>query len=119
MHFASQPNKEVESLWPATTLSSYAGLPGQLIRVRAVDDFGVVDVAIVVSALDGEVLEQGNASPAENSTVWVAQPVVANLTLSNPRNAPAVCGKGGGKVCLFDFLDTLSNPSLPTPRLFW
>jgi hypothetical protein len=50
-------------------LSAYAGLPGQFIRVRAVDDFGVVGVALVISALDGEVLEQGDASPAENSTV--------------------------------------------------
>jgi hypothetical protein len=52
-------------------LSAYAGLPGQIIRVRAVDDFGVERIAVVISALDGAVLEQGDASPAENATVWV------------------------------------------------
>jgi hypothetical protein len=60
-------------------LSAYAGLPGQLIRVRAVDDFGVVSVAIVITGLGGAVLEQGDAIWVENVSAWAyaAQAAVA------------------------------------------
>jgi hypothetical protein len=58
--FPRQPTKEDGTLWACYNhadfrhppviedidLSAYAGLPGQLIRVRAVDDFGVVRIAI-------------------------------------------------------------------------
>jgi hypothetical protein len=57
-------------------LSAYAGLPGQFIRVRAVDDFGVVGVAVVISTLDGAVLDR--AMPARRRTRPFLRALVTN-----------------------------------------
>ncbi len=51
-------------------LSGYQGLPGDIIRVRAADDFAVVGVEIAVRDAQGMVLEHG-AAAAAGGDVWL------------------------------------------------
>ena len=43
-------------------LTGYSGKAGEAIRVEAVDDFDIASVTLVVSTLDGAVIEQGPAA---------------------------------------------------------
>ena len=53
-------------------LSGYSGQPGDLIVIRASDDFEVADVGVVLSQADGSPIEKGAAveTPAHSSR-WV------------------------------------------------
>lgn len=50
-------------------LSAWNGQPGQVIRVRALDDVKVTQVQVVISNAQGQVLEQGTAE-ALSETRW-------------------------------------------------
>jgi hypothetical protein len=51
-------------------LSGWFGQPGQGIQIEAVDDFEVATVAVLITQLDGTVIEQGPASRAAHPA-WV------------------------------------------------
>jgi len=56
-------------------LSAYRGHSGDLIPTEAVVDFGVVEVELLITALDGVEIEQGPAACRASST-WVYQAAV-------------------------------------------
>lgn len=75
----------------------YLGAVGDLIFVRAIDDFKVVRVRVVIKGRDGKQLEQGDAIPDEQDpnlwryTATVANPRVEGSTIvatayDKPRN---------------------------------
>jgi hypothetical protein len=51
-------------------LTAYSGQPGQVIRIQATDEFQVRAVGVAVAQLDGTLLEQGAALPAEDGAEW-------------------------------------------------
>jgi len=72
----------------AFNASAYSGAVGDLIKVRASDDFRVVSVTLVISAASGEVLERGEAVFTSLGglmdciyTTKVANPSVAGTTI--------------------------------------
>jgi hypothetical protein len=78
-------------------LSSYRGQAGEVIRVEAVDDFAVVAVGIAITALDGTVIERGEAKTSGTGAEWIytiqatmpaGQTVVVEVTATDrPGNA--------------------------------
>ena len=65
-------------------LSSYHGNVGDIIVVRAVDDFKVVSVAVAIYNSDGTLVEQGNALN-NNGPLWVYTATVNNPNLSGDK----------------------------------
>lgn len=57
---------------------SYTGAPGELIRVRAFDDFKVKSVSITISNADGSVIETGEAQPRGKRGLWRMTTAVRN-----------------------------------------
>ena len=47
-------------------LSAYTGKTGEIIRVRASDDFGMVGVGVAIRDTESKVLEQGAATAASD-----------------------------------------------------
>ncbi|MEJ1242225.1 hypothetical protein WBG78_29015 [Chryseolinea sp. T2] len=73
----------------AFNASAYSGAVGDLIKVRASDDFRVVSVTLVITAASGEVLERGEAVFTSLGglmdwiyTTKVANPSVAGTTIA-------------------------------------
>ena len=54
-------------------LSSYTGKAGEMIRIRASDDFVVTGVEVTITDSNGVVLEQGTASLVPGSLEWTYQ----------------------------------------------
>jgi hypothetical protein len=52
-------------------VSAYSGNPGEVLRIQAVDDFGVVAVEVILADLTGTVIEQGAAVLDEASGLWL------------------------------------------------
>ncbi|PJJ48108.1 hypothetical protein [Hymenobacter chitinivorans] len=65
----------------ATDLSAYHGQPGQLIRVRATDNFAVAAVVIRILGPDQQLLETGPAQPQPDGLHWLypAQTLIPTL----------------------------------------
>ena len=58
-------------------LTGYNGRPGESIRIEAVDDFDIASVTLVVSTLDGSVIEQGPAARSVHpSWIYMAQSTI-------------------------------------------
>ena len=51
-------------------LSGYTGKAGELIRVQAVDNFELLDVTLVLTQMDGTLIEVGTAVLGERSSLW-------------------------------------------------
>lgn len=51
-------------------MEHYDGEPGEIIRIRASDDFKVVSVNVTITAADGEVIEKGEAQPRGKKGLW-------------------------------------------------
>ena len=51
-------------------LEGYAGKPGQLVRVKATDDFRVVEVKVTIRGPQGELIEEGLAELTADGTDW-------------------------------------------------
>ncbi len=52
-------------------VTSYHGAVGDTIRVRAIDDFKVVQVQLSIYNADGTMVEQGNAVQQDNKIDWL------------------------------------------------
>lgn len=59
-------------------VKDYTGVPGELIRVRATDDFRVASVSITITAADGRVIEKGVATPRGKRGLWRMSTSVRN-----------------------------------------
>ncbi|MEJ1241013.1 hypothetical protein WBG78_22895 [Chryseolinea sp. T2] len=59
-------------------LLTYTGAPGELIRVRAWDDFKVMAVSITIAKADGTIIEEGNALPRGKRGLWRMATTVRN-----------------------------------------
>jgi len=66
-------------------VSGYNGQPGSSIRVRAVDDFKVVEVSVEIQNAEGKELEHGNAVCAVNGLDWIYTATVQNIQLTNDK----------------------------------
>jgi hypothetical protein len=51
-------------------LDGYTGKPGDIVRVKATDDFRVVEVKVTVCGPGGELIEQGNAELSSADGEW-------------------------------------------------
>lgn len=49
---------------------AYTGQPGEIIRIRATDDFRVATVTVSLERTDGTVIEKGNAVPRGKRGLW-------------------------------------------------
>ena len=58
--------------------SEYNGTPGSTILIKAVDDFMVTGVKVVITDSDGNVLEKGDASPTPTLYMWNYTATVIN-----------------------------------------
>src|ERR1019366_3669425 len=54
-------------------LSGYSGNAGELIRIEAVDDFGLTSVMLTIAELDGSLVEYGAAVLEPSSSKWLYQ----------------------------------------------
>jgi hypothetical protein len=79
-------------------LSAYKGMSGDLIRIKAMDDFGVANVHVTLTnALDGTILENGDAvEPASGSGLWVYTATVSVPAGSNVSFSVAATDYPGG-----------------------
>ena len=59
-------------------LLTYSGAPGELIRVRAWDDFKVMSVSIAIAKADGTIIEEGQALPRGKKGLWRMATTVRN-----------------------------------------
>jgi hypothetical protein len=70
----------------AVDISRYRGVVGDIIAVRASDDFKVASVQVIIRNSANEILEQGNAVLQEDSfDDWQYKAIVANATLSGTK----------------------------------
>jgi hypothetical protein len=65
--------------------SSYTGLIGSTIAIRAVDDFRVTGVTVEVSAASGTLLEKGSAALQANGIDWIYTATQANNALAGSK----------------------------------
>lgn len=66
-------------------VSEYSGQPGDTISIRAIDDFKVEWVKLVIRDSDDAVLEEGLAILSTNGADWIYTATVANLPLQGTR----------------------------------
>jgi hypothetical protein len=66
-------------------LTAYTGQVGDTIRVRAVDDFRVVQVHVSISNADGSLVEQGDAVQQANQVDWLYTATAANESTEGDR----------------------------------
>jgi hypothetical protein len=82
-------------------VSSYAGRVGDAIRIQASDDTGVWQVAVRISDMQGEVLEEGSAQTGEAGWVYLATaPVASDRAVSVSVTAKDRPGNSGSKSCV-------------------
>ena len=66
-------------------ISQYTGQPGSNIVVRAVDDFKVAEVAVVIYNPDGSLVEQGLAVEEQGGYQWKYTATALNADLSGDK----------------------------------
>jgi len=66
-------------------LSGYSGSIGDPIRVRAIDDFKVVEVFVRILNADGSLVEEGNAVQSDNLLDWIYSATAVNETLEGDK----------------------------------
>jgi len=62
-------------------LSAYTGKPGDIISIKATDDFKVTAVMVEIYNADGSVVEKGNAAVSETGLHWIYEATVDNPDL--------------------------------------
>ncbi len=79
-------------------MSGYTGKAGDLIRIRAHDDFDVVGVSVAIANSEGQSLESGEAveTPAK-SGIWIYTATQAVATGTTVRIAVTATDRPGGK----------------------
>ena len=76
-------------------LTAYTGAVGDIIRVRATDDFKVVQVHIAVYNGDGTLVEQGDAVQQANEIDWLYTATAENSNLEGDKIVVRVSDKPG------------------------
>ena len=76
-------------------VSAYTGAKGDTIRVRAVDDFKVVQAHVEIYNSDGSLVEEGDAVQQENGLDWVYTCTVDNTDTSGDKIVIKVSDKPG------------------------
>ena len=76
-------------------LTAYTGAVGDIIRVRATDDFKVVQVHIAVYNGDGTLVEEGNAEQQANEIDWLYTATAVNSNLEGDKIVVRVSDKPG------------------------
>ncbi|MDR3268468.1 MAG: hypothetical protein LBT83_05320 [Tannerella sp.] len=66
-------------------LSGYHGMPGDVIRVEAMDDFAVKEVKVVITNADGSLVEEGFATPGAVGYEWTYHATAENPDLAGDR----------------------------------
>lgn len=66
----------------AFNVDNYEGNIGDQFTIRAIDNFGVVSLKVIIAAADGTVLETGMATQAPNLADWIYTTTVQNATLA-------------------------------------
>ncbi len=66
-------------------ISAYNGQPGDIIKVRATDDFKVKSVKVSIENEDGTLLEEGNAKQEGDSEEWIYTATLINTTLAGDK----------------------------------
>ena len=66
-------------------LAGYTGKPGDIITIKATDDFKVLAVMVEIHNADGSMVESGNASLRTNGLEWVYEATVNNPDLHGDR----------------------------------
>jgi hypothetical protein len=98
----------------AIDLDSYSGHPGDVIRIRASDDFHVEGVAVQILTVGGEMLEAGQAEWDEAAGCWLyvsrvlVPPETTILTEVAAIDLPG--NRGTGKACAYVGPSSLANP---------
>ncbi len=77
--------------------SEYLGGIGDLIVVRATDDFMVTGVKIVIKDSDGNVLEKGEAEPTGKINYWQYAATVSNPSLKGTKIQVTAFDRPGNK----------------------
>jgi len=76
-------------------VTNYAGNKGDTIRVRATDDFKVVQVHIEIYNSDGSLVEEGDAVQQENGLDWIYTCTVDNTDTSGDKIVVKASDKPG------------------------
>lgn len=63
----------------------YSGVVGNMIKIRAVDDFRVTGVQVEIYAANGSLLEKGNAVQQTNGVDWTYTTTQANAVLAGSK----------------------------------
>jgi hypothetical protein len=66
-------------------VSAYKGVVGNVIRIRAWDDFKVTGVHVVIANSDGTLVEEGDAVKQSNELDWLFTAKKANATLTGDK----------------------------------
>lgn len=64
-------------------LSGYEGNPGDVIKITATDDFGVVAVTVKIENADGSLVEEGSA--VNNGAEWIYTATASNPDLAGDK----------------------------------
>ena len=79
----------------------YRGNVGDMIDVKATDDFMVTGVKVVITASDGTVIEEGEAGPDQlKINIWSYQTTVANPSLPGTTIKAIAFDRPGNKASL-------------------
>jgi hypothetical protein len=60
---------------------NYSGEPGEIIRIRATDDFMVASVSVTITGGDNHVIEEGEAQPRGKRGLWRMTTTVRNTNV--------------------------------------
>jgi len=66
-------------------LSSYTGQDGDMIRIKATDDFSVQQVSVRIEKADGTLVEEGEAVLSQNGLSWVYTSTAVNESVSGDK----------------------------------
>ena len=66
-------------------LSGYTGRPGQVIRIKVVDDFQVKTVTVTIHNEDGTLVEEGPAVPEASAMYWQYLTTASNESLNGDK----------------------------------
>lgn len=66
-------------------ISSYTGTVGDIIKIKATDNFKVTEVSVTIYNADGTEVEHGRAVQSEGKNEWVFTAKVANASIDGDR----------------------------------
>jgi hypothetical protein len=66
-------------------ISAYRGQPGDVIRIRAVDDFAVVQASVSIYNADSSLVEEGSAVLQPNGLDWLYTSTTSNTSLEGDK----------------------------------